>query len=36
MMHERLHAPAHPIQLPIGAESDFVGLIDLLEMKAYI
>ena len=35
MMHERLHAPAHPIQLPIGAESDFVGLIDLLEMKAY-
>ena len=35
MMHERLHAPAHPIQLPIGAEADFVGLIDLLEMKAY-
>ena len=36
MMHERLHANAVPIQLPIGAESDFQGLIDLLTMRAFI
>ena len=36
MMKDRLHCNAVPIQLPIGAESDFKGLIDLLEMKAYI
>ncbi|MBQ7047872.1 MAG: elongation factor G [Clostridia bacterium] len=36
MMHERLRANAIPMQLPIGAESDFKGLIDLLTMTAYI
>ncbi len=36
MMHERLRANAVPMQLPIGAESDFKGLIDLLTMTAYI
>ena len=34
MMHERLHANAVPIQLPIGAESEFRGLIDLMTMDA--
>ena len=34
-LHERLHANAHPIQLPIGAEDEFNGIIDLVEMKAY-
>ena len=36
MMHDRLHCNAVPIQLPIGNESDFVGLVDLVENKAYI
>ena len=36
MLHDRLQCNAVPIQLPIGAEDDFKGLIDLLEMKAYI
>ena len=36
MLHERLQCNAVPIQLPIGAEDDFKGLIDLIEMKAYI
>ena len=36
MMHTRLHANPVPLQLPIGAEDTFVGLVDLLEMKAYI
>ncbi len=36
MMHERLKANAVPIQLPIGAEADFKGIIDLVKMKAYI
>ena len=36
MMRDRLKCRAVPIQLPIGAEDTFVGLIDLLEMKAYI
>ncbi len=34
-LHDRLHANAHPIQLPIGAEDDFTGIIDLVKMKAY-
>ncbi len=34
MMKERLRANAVPIQLPIGAEADFKGIIDLVEMKA--
>ncbi|WP_042353712.1 elongation factor G [Bacillus rubiinfantis] len=33
-LHERLQANAHPIQLPIGAEDQFKGIIDLIEMKA--
>jgi elongation factor G len=33
-MRERLGAPAFPIQIPIGAESDFRGIIDLVTMKA--
>jgi len=36
MIKERLGANAVPIQLPIGAEEDFVGLVDLMTMKAYI
>ena len=36
MMKERLKANAVPIQLPIGAEDTFKGLIDLVEMKAYV
>ncbi len=36
MMKERLKCNAVPIQLPIGAEDSFVGLIDLVEQKAYI
>ena len=34
MMKERLHANAVPIQLPIGSESNFRGIIDLMSMKA--
>ena len=34
-LHERLQANAHPVQLPIGAEDEFSGIIDLVEMKAY-
>ena len=34
-LHDRLGANAHPIQLPIGAEDQFEGIIDLIEMKAY-
>ena len=36
MMKERLGANAVPIQLPIGKEDDFKGIIDLMTMKAYI
>ena len=36
MMKDRLKCNAVPIQLPIGAEDDFQGIIDLVEMKAYI
>ena len=34
-LHDRLEANAHPVQLPIGAEDHFDGIIDLVEMKAY-
>lgn len=33
---DRLGARPLVVQLPIGAESDFVGVVDLLEMKAYV
>lgn len=33
---DRLQANAHPIQLPIGAEEDFSGIIDLVKMRAFI
>lgn len=36
MMKDRLKANAVPLQLPIGAEDTFVGVIDLLEMQATI
>ena len=36
MIHDRLKCNAVPLQLPIGAENFFQGIIDLLEMKAYI
>ena len=36
MMREKLHANAVPIQLPIGAENTFKGIIDLIQMKAEI
>ena len=36
MMKDRLHCNAVPIQLPVGKEDTFKGLIDLVEMKAYI
>ncbi|PAD13596.1 elongation factor G [Shouchella clausii] len=35
-LRDRLQANAHPIQLPIGAEDDFVGFVDLIEMQAHI
>ena len=36
MLHSRLKTNAVPIQLPIGSEDTFKGIIDLLEMKAYV
>lgn len=36
MMRERLKCNAVPIQLPIGAEDTFKGIIDLIEMKSYV
>ena len=35
-MKDKLNAKPVPIQLPFGAEADFVGVIDLIEMKAHI
>lgn len=35
-IHDRLTKNAHPIQLPIGIEADFKGIVDLFEMKARI
>ncbi len=34
-LHDRLQANAHPVQMPIGAENDFVGIIDLVKMEAW-
>ena len=36
MVHERLHANGVPIQLPIGSEDTFRGIVDLMTMKAEI
>ena len=33
---DRLQAPAIPLQLPIGAEEGFKGIVDLVRMKAYV
>ncbi len=35
-MRDKLHANAIPVQCPIGAESEFIGMVDLVKMKAYI
>ncbi len=35
-LRNRLNANAHPIQLPIGAEDQFTGIVDLIDMKAHI
>lgn len=35
-LRNRLNANAHPIQLPIGAEDQFKGIVDLIDMKAHI
>ena len=35
-LHKRLGANAHAIQYPIGAESDFRGIVDLVTMKAFL
>ncbi|GAA0304547.1 elongation factor G [Gracilibacillus halotolerans] len=34
-LNDRLGANAHPVQLPIGAEDQFEGIIDLIEMEAF-
>ena len=36
MVKDRLKANAVPVQLPIGAEDSFIGIVDLIEMKAEI
>jgi elongation factor G len=35
-MHEKLAANAVPVQLPIGAEDTFTGVVDVVRMKAYV
>ena len=35
-LRNRLNANAHPIQLPIGSEDKFTGIVDLIDMKAHI
>lgn len=35
-MREKLHANAIPVHCPIGAESDFIGMVDLITMRAYV
>lgn len=34
-LHNRLYANAVPIQIPIGQEADFKGVVDLVDMRAY-
>lgn len=36
MMHDRLKCNAVPVMLPIGSESDFCGVVDLVKMKAIV
>lgn len=36
MMRDRLGAKPMPVQIPIGAEDNFRGVVDLIEMKAYV
>jgi len=36
MMKERLHANAVPVQIPIGKEAEFIGLVDLVGMRAEV
>ncbi len=36
MIKDRLNAVALVLQLPIGNESDFIGVVDLIEMKALV
>lgn len=35
-MHEKLRAPAYAVQLPLGSEDSFKGIIDLIHMKARV
>ncbi|MCY3974427.1 MAG: elongation factor G [Simkaniaceae bacterium] len=35
-MREKLGAHALPVQCPVGAENDFLGMVDLISMKAYL
>ncbi|HXL03077.1 MAG TPA: elongation factor G [Candidatus Atribacteria bacterium] len=35
-IRQKLNANAHPLQVPIGKESNFRGVIDVIEMKAYL
>ena len=35
-LKERLNANAVPIQLPIGAEDNFQGIVDLIKMRAFV
>jgi elongation factor G len=35
-VHDKLGVPGVPIQLPIGAEGTFVGIVDLVEMNAHV
>lgn len=35
-MREKLHAHAFPVQIPIGAESEFKGMVDLVTMRAFL
>ncbi len=36
MMKKRLYTKAVPVQIPLGKEAEFIGIIDLVEMKAVI